>query len=155
MAAPPGAGKLQPMTFTRHQAALRITAVTAVVVTLGGMMGAATAALLFLPLRLAGVEPGPLHASLNYLGVAGLGGVAGALMGTPLAMLLLRRAPLWRATIETAGAAGIGSVAGLFIPSSFGWAMGAFVFAILAALRLRRKFAAKAEPSAAPVVRDR
>lgn len=82
---------------------------------------------------------------------AAVGAIFGALVGTPIALLMLRRVPLWRATVETAGAAGLGTVVGRFIPIPFGFALGAVVFAVLAAWRLRRAYAPRpvAEPDRA------
>lgn len=128
------------MAFSKQEAVVRITAVTAFVAIVGAISGALAAAAGSLAQELTRV---PGHAG----GVgqsAILGAISGAVLGAPVAMLLLRRAPLWRATIETAGAAGLGVVAGSFAPISYGWAAGALTFALLAAWRLRRAFRAPA-----------
>lgn len=131
------------MAFVKHQAAIRITAVTALVVTLGAIAGGAMGLLLTAvgDLVLPGVATDP---RLRIYGIgATVGAIFGALIGTPIALILLRRVPLWRATVETAAAAGLGTVVGRFIPVPFGFALGALVFALLAAWRLRRAYASR------------
>ena len=131
------------MAFVKHQAAMRITAVTALVVTLGAIAGGAMGVLLTAVgdalLPGASTLPQP-----RIYGVgAALGAIYGALIGTPIALLMLRRVPLWRATVETAAAAGLGTVVGRFVPMPLASAAGAVVFALLAAWRLRRAYASR------------
>ncbi|HET9453048.1 MAG TPA: hypothetical protein VFO66_02090 [Gemmatimonadaceae bacterium] len=129
------------MAFVKHQAAMRITAVTALVVTLGAIAGGAMGLLL----TAIGDAVLPGTATLprpRIYGIgAAVGAIYGALIGTPIALLMLRRVPLWRATVETAAAAGLGTVVGRFIPVPFASAGAAVAFALLAAWRLRRAYA--------------
>lgn len=120
---------------------MRITAVTALVVTLGAIAGGAMGLLLtaigdaILPG--AATLPRPRIYGIG----AAVGAIYGALIGTPIALLMLRRVPLWRATVETAAAAGLGTVVGRFVPMPFASAAAAVAFALLAAWRLRRAYA--------------
>lgn len=131
------------MAFVKHQAAVRITAVTALVVTLGALAGGAMGLLLTAigDAVLPGVTTSP-RGRIYGVGAA-VGALYGALIGTPIALIMLRRVPLWRATVETAAAAGLGTVVGRFLPMPFGFALGALVFALLAAWRLRRAYASR------------
>lgn len=129
------------MAFVKHQAAMRITAVTALVVTLGAIAGGAMGLLLTAigDALLPGTATLP-RPRIYGIGAA-VGAIYGALIGTPLALLMLRRVPLWRATVETAAAAGLGTVVGRFVPMPFASAAAAVAFALLAAWRLRRAYA--------------
>ena len=116
--------------------------------TLGAIAGAVMGVLILVGVALLG----PLSAnsdfrSLNPYGFAALlGAIAGAVSGPPIALTLLRKVPIWRATTETAAAAGIGSaLVGLMLPRvGLSWAYGGLLFAILAALRLRRAYEKRA-----------
>lgn len=129
------------MAFVKHQAAMRITAVTALVVTLGAIAGGAMGLLLTAigDALLPGTATLP-RPRIYGIGAA-VGAIYGALIGTPIALLMLRRVPLWRATVETAAAAGLGTVVGRFVPMPFASAAAAVAFALLAAWRLRRAYA--------------
>lgn len=129
------------MAFVKHQTAMRLTAVTALVVTLGALAGGVMG--LLLTALGDAVLPGQwtMPRSRAYGIGATVAAIHGALVGTPIALLFLRRVPLWRATVETAAAAGLGTVVGRFIPMPFASAAGAVVFALLAAWRLRRSYA--------------
>lgn len=120
---------------------MRITAVTALVVTLGAIAGGAMGLLLTAigDALLPGTATLP-RPRIYGIGAA-VGAIYGALIGTPLALLMLRRVPLWRATVETAAAAGLGTVVGRFVPMPFASAAAAVAFALLAAWRLRRAYA--------------
>jgi hypothetical protein len=138
------------MAFSKQEAVIRITAVTAFVAIVGAISGALAAGVASLALevtRVSGPGSGVGHS-------ATLGAISGAVLGAPVAMLLLRNAPLWRATIETAGAAGLGAVAGSFAPVPYGWAAGAVVLSLLAAWRLRRAFRAPAVATSAETSRE-
>jgi hypothetical protein len=82
---------------------------------------------------------------------AGVGAAVGALFGPPIALIFLRRVPLWRATMETAAVAGLGAALGGLTRWPFGWLAGALVFALLDALRLRRVFARAGANEAAAI----
>lgn len=118
-------------------------AVTGLVLGLAALSGAITGTLVFLALDL--VAPGASSASdtARMAGIAaGFGAVLGGTIGTPIAMLMLRRVPLWRAIVETAAAAGAGSAIGNYLlPFRFGLVAWAVVFALLAAWRLQRAYA--------------
>lgn len=120
---------------------MRITAVTALVVTLGAIAGGAMGLLLTAigDALLPGTATLP-RPRIYGIGAA-VGAIYGALIGTPIALLMLRRVPLWRATVETAAAAGLGTVVGRFVPMPFASAAAAVAFALLAAWRLRRAYA--------------
>jgi MFS family permease len=128
---------------------MRVLKVIALLVVLGAASGALMGLMLLFGISLLG--PGRLSAvtSLNITGMAaGLGALVGGITGPPLAWIFLRRVPLWRATVETAGAAGIGAAVGMTIKGiPYGWAYGALLFAILAAIRLHRVY--RKEPSRA------
>lgn len=83
------------MVFGKHQAALRITAVTALVVALGAIAGGAMG--LLLTAIGDAVFPGlPTTPRARIYGAgAAVGAIYGALIGTPIALLMLRRVPLW------------------------------------------------------------
>src|SRR5687768_12924719 len=122
------------MAFAKREAAIRITAVTAFVAALGAVSGAVTGVLLFVFIDavMTGSVFGRGFVS-GWAAAAGLGAIVGALIGTPIALLLLRRVPLWRATVETAGAAGLGAAAAMSLRIPYSWAYGALLFALLAA----------------------
>jgi hypothetical protein len=123
-------------------AAIRITAVTALVVALGAVSGAITGLLIMAAAE--ALAAGRLTGSVwrVYGQGAALGAIFGALVGTPVALLLLRQVPLWRATVETAGAAGVGVIVGSRVaPTIVAPLLSALVFALLAAWRLRRSYA--------------
>lgn len=126
------------MRIVSRQTATRILAITALLAALGAVSGAATGLLLLIAISVAGSQdvfrPGFLH---SWAAAGGLGAIVGSLMGTPIALIFLRRVPLWRATVETAGAAGLGAAAASSIPLPFAWPYGALLCAMLAALRLR------------------
>jgi hypothetical protein len=125
-------------------AAKRVTAVTAIVVTLGAIAGAITGLLAFTVLAFATrVPPAGSAGWTMYATAAGLGAIVGAMIGTPVALLFLRSVPLWRATLETAGAAGLGTAAGAALRLPYAWAYGALLFSVLAAMRLRYAFRAR------------
>lgn len=128
------------MPFIKGGAAARLTGVTALVVLLAGLAGALTG---FLLTMIGDVlsEGRTIGNVWRIYGVGALlGAIFGAMVGTPIALLMLRRVPLWRATVETAAAAGLGTVVGRFIPIPLGFAVGAVVLALLAAWRLRRAY---------------
>jgi hypothetical protein len=140
----------------------RTLAVIALLVALASLAGAVTGVLVLIVVGLvfAGGNAS-LAASWNALSAAaGLGAVAGAVSGPLIAFAFLRRVPLWRATMETAGAAGIGAALGMAISpdllgrytgAPFGWAYGGLLFAILAALRLRHAYRKRDTPVVAGV----
>jgi hypothetical protein len=124
--------------------------VVLLLMTLGAVAGAAMGSLLLLGFALFGpsfVNGPPLY---GYGYAALLGAGVGAVSGPAIALTLLRKVPIWRATTETAAAAGIGSALGglTLTRVPFAWAYGALFFAILAALRLRRAYEKRAEPVA-------
>ena len=135
---------------------MRVLKVVALLVALGGIAGAVTGLLLFLGASL--LNPGGAGAvdDLRIYGfAAGFGALVGALTGPPIALIFLRRVPLWRATMETAGAAGIGAALGLAVGGvSWTWAVSALVLAILAALRLHRSHRHRAPADAGVSAHD-
>jgi MFS family permease len=137
----------------------RTLAVIALLVALASLAGAVTGVLVLLVVGLvfAGGNAS-LAANWNALSAsAGLGAAAGAVTGPLIAFIFLRRVPLWRATIETAGAAGVGAALGMAITPElldrytgvpYGWVYGGLLFAILAALRLRHAYRKRDTPVA-------
>lgn len=118
--------------------------VVALLLALGATAGALVGVLMLLGLRLLGqlalndVAPRALAAATV------LGALAGAILGPTLALLFMRRVPLWRATVETAGAAALGLVVGDKVSIGYGWIFGPLIFAIAAALRLNHVYRAAA-----------
>ena len=109
---------------------------------LGALAGAVTGSLLVLGIALFG-SARLYVGEVNIYGYAALFGAGvGAVSGPLIALTLLRKVPIWRATTETAAAAGIGSaLGGILLPRvPLSWAYGALLVAILAALRLRRSY---------------
>ena len=133
------------MPFSKREAALRLTAVTALVLILGALAGAFTGFIMTVIGDV--VSEGEIIGSASRVYAIGalMGAIFGAAVGTPIAMLMLRRVPLWRATVETAAAAGTGVVLGQVIPIPFGFAVGAVALALVAAWRLRRAYAPRPE----------
>lgn len=128
---------------------MRIAAVLTLLIALSGLSGALTGLLLFAVLVTFEGGAAPLDALAAYVGAARLGALVGVLTGPAIAMIFLRRVPLWRATIETAGAAGLGAALGGLVPLPFAWAGFALLFALLAAFRLNRSYKLKPQAPAA------
>ena len=126
---------------------MRIAKVVGILLALGALSGAVVGVLVafaLLALRFHNVSgDGEI-----YLAAAIFGAICGAVSGPPIALTFLRRVPLWRATAQVAGAAGLGSVLGDFLFSRDGWIYGALTMAIAMALWLRRKYR---NAAAAPV----
>lgn len=138
------------MVQLKRDAAIRLTGITALIVTLGALTGAVTSIVVFLLLAAAsGPVPRPDTAAF-WIRAATLGAAAGAAIGTPIALLFLRRVAVGRATLETAGAAGLGVAAGTVIPVAYAWIYGAVLFAALAAVRLRITHRATGAPAVRP-----
>ena len=125
---------------------MRILKVVALLLALGAVAGAVTGLLLMMGILLLG--PGRVDFHISDLAVfgyaAGFGAMVGAGMGPPIALIFLRRVPLWRATVETAAAAGFGAALGMTIRLPLGVAGFALALALLAAARLRRVYRDKA-----------
>jgi hypothetical protein len=140
----------------------RTLAVIALLVALASLAGAVTGVLVLLVVGLV-FSGGSAALAPNWNAVsasAGLGAVSGAVTGPLIAFAFLRRVPLWRATIETAGAAGVGAALGMAITPElldrytgvpYGWVYGGLLFAILAALRLRHAYRKRDTPVASGV----
>lgn len=84
---------------------------------------------------------GTRHFALSvFAATASFGATVGLLIGPATALLLLRRVPLWRATVETAAGATLGFVASTATSFPFGWIPLTLGGAALAALRLRMEY---------------
>lgn len=114
---------------------LKITATLAVI---GGVSGGVAGTILtYLGNVISGYSVSPTLGI--YTWNAGIIGALGATLGPPLAWSMLRAVPLWRALVEPAAAALVGSVlAMIFSPSLFVAAVPLAAFA--AALRLRWEY---------------
>ncbi len=135
---------------------MRFLTVATLLLTLGALSGAVVGVLVLLASAL--VKPGVFGGGvpLSFIGAAigaaaAFGAGVGALTGPPIALLFLRRVPIWRATVETAGAAGLGAALAGFTSIPMAWAYGALALATLAALRLRRVYRDKSPRDAEPV----
>lgn len=120
---------------------MRLLKVALVLLTLGALSGAVVGVLVLLAMILVrqGVPGGGFPAgALAAAAVFGAG--VGAVTGPTIALLFLRRVPIWRATLETAGAAGLGAGLAGMTPFPYAWAWGALALAMLAALRLRHVY---------------
>jgi hypothetical protein len=131
---------------------MRLAKVIAILLTLGALTGAIVGTLFLFGVLVFGPHD-PLGANAKMYGAAaGFGARVGALSGPPIALLLLRRVPLWRATVETAAGAGLGAAIGGMTTLRYGWAYMALAFALAAAFRLRYAYrepkAALAQPRA-------
>ena len=120
---------------------MRVAKVVAILLVLGAATGAIVGTLFLFGVLIVGPPHDPLGANAKMYGAAaGFGAMVGALAGPPIALLLLRRVPLWRATVETAAGAGLGAAIGGMTSIQFGWAYVAFAFALAAAFRLRHAY---------------
>lgn len=130
---------------------MRILKVVALLVALGAVAGAVMGLLLSIGLTLVSLSPSSSIeiSDLQVYGMAAaFGAIVGGVTGPPIALIFLRRVPLWRATVETAGAAGVGAAIGMSVRAvPLGWAYGALLLAILAAVRLHRVY--RSRPAAA------
>lgn len=131
---------------------VRTLSVVALLVALASVAGAVTGVLLLVGFGLVSGDATRLAGNVQPLAMAaGLGAAVGAVTGPPIAFTLLRRVPIWRATIETAAAGGVGAAIGMSLSGvPFGWAYGGLLFALLGAFRLRRAYAKRDANSRAP-----
>ena len=120
----------------------RILGVLALLVALGAISGFVVGGLFLIGLQLVNEHRLVLDARMLAY-AAGFGAAVGAVSGPPIALLFLRRVPLWRATVEIAAVAAIGAAIGGFTRYPFSWAVTAFAFAIADALRLRHVYRAR------------
>jgi hypothetical protein len=123
---------------------MRLFKVALVLLALGAISGAIVGMLVmlaFILLRGGGFADG--FAWPAFGAAAAFGAGVGALFGPVIALVFLRRVPLWRATFETAGAAGLGAALAGPLDFPYAWAAGAFTMAMLATLRLRRVYREK------------
>lgn len=127
---------------------MRIVKVVLILIALAATAGAVVGVLSLVVLMLFKGQT-LLTDSRAYLAAASVGAIMGGLSGPAIAFLFLRRVPIWRATVETAAAAGVGAVVGLSVNDDW-WIIGALVFALLAALRLRYAYRASKTSSAPP-----
>ena len=119
---------------------MRYAKVVALLVALGAALGAFVGVLLMFGLLVAQVHS-PWVLSFGPYLLAGLAGAfAGSLTGPTISLLLLRRVPIWRATMHVAAAAGFGVSLGIASNTSYGWALSGIVCALAMALLLRRVY---------------
>jgi len=117
---------------------MRVVKVVALLLGLGAIAGAAMGVVVLFALMLA-KGPSPF-VDAEVLGAAALFGAAiGALTGPPIAFVFLRRVPLWRATVEVAAAAGLGTTIGILAKTEY-WPAYGLALAIAMALWLRRRY---------------
>jgi hypothetical protein len=128
---------------------VRILKVLALLLALGAGAGAVMGVLVLTATAILTPVDGLRLPDLELVGWAtAFGAVVGAVTGPPIALIFLRRVPLWRATIETAAAAGLGAVLGISFP--FGWVYCGLSSAVLAALRLRYVYRLRASETTSP-----
>lgn len=127
---------------------MRIAKVLLLLLALGATAGAFVGLLFFVGLMLFRGSPPSLANGRVFLAAATLGAIVGALSGPPIALLFLRRVPLWRATMETAAAAGLGAAVGGLTNLPYAEAYTALAFGLAAAFRLRYAYR---QPTAAVV----
>src|SRR6266545_5114916 len=103
---------------------MRFAKVIVMLLALAASAGAVVGVIFMIATALIGA--GELHGiTAEVLGyAAAFGAAVGGITGPPIALLFLRRVPLWRATLETAAAAGLGAAAGSLFPIPFGWLYG-------------------------------
>src|SRR3954469_1088592 len=119
---------------------MRVLKVLALLLALGGVSGALVGVSIAFVL-FHGTQGVEVAGDLGLYGAAALAGaLVGALTGWPIAFTLLRRVPLWRATVQVAGAAGLGAAVGMQSNVPFVWPVAALVMALAMALWLRYQY---------------
>jgi hypothetical protein len=125
---------------------MRVAKVVGILLALGACSGAIVGVLVALGLMVFKFRDPVLFGWDFYGAAAAFGAAVGAVMGPPIAFVFLRRVPLWRATVQVAGAAGLGAALGARLDMTLGWALTALVMALTMALVLRYQYRNRTQP---------